>query len=734
MMKRITYFFLCILPGILLAQSKVDSLTRVLAITKPDTEKIKILVLLAGQYGSNDPARALSYANKAAVICDSPDYDTTNPAFKKIAASAYRNQGASSFFLGDYATALAKLNRALRIYQQIKYTEGAASIYGWIGNTYYSRGEFEKALEALIKALDLHEKQGNPGGMAGALNGIANIYQGQKNTKKALEYYFKSLKIRLSTADSISIAYTYNNIGLVYMTDADSLDKALEYHLKCLDMVERFDDKKGMENSYGNIGEIYTWKKRYDKALIYQLKSLKIAEEISDKTGIAACYNSIGKIHLKLNDPKKALASFEKGLLPASQAGSKEAMKESYNGLAETYQAMNDYKKAVQNFELYAALKDSLMSENNGRNMEEMQARFETEKKEQEIQLLKKDEHILELKLSEQEANIHRQRIVIYSAVGGFIVILLLVFFIWKSYREKKMINLGLERKNIEINVQKNQIEEKNILITDSIEYARSIQNAILPSAEMIQKSIPDSFILFMPKDIVSGDFYWLKAQGDHLFLASVDCTGHGVPGAFMSVMAHNMLENIVEEKKLIRPSLILDELNKTVLETLKQETGSSSVKYGMDISLIALNKKNNKLLFSGAHNPLLLVRSDKNSSLTQAGGPAVAANSPYGTKTSLQSELKADKTTIGMAREKFTDHELEINAGDMLYLFTDGFPDQKGGPESKKFFASRFKELLFSIASKNTTEQKEILRQTFSSWKDDHEQIDDVLVIGVRV
>jgi len=725
---------LLFLPSVFFAQSKIDSLTRVLANAKQDTDKIKTLVLLALQSGSNDPEKAHAYASRAVEICEKPGYDTSTYSAKNCMGAAYRNQGVASYFLGNYTTALVKFDKAQRLFKEVKNLPGLASIYGWIGNTYYSKGDFEKALEAMLSALKLQEETGNKTGTAGALNGIANIYHIQANLKKALEYYFMSLKIRLTTDDSISAAYTYNNLGLVYM-QADSLDKALIYHFKCLHLVEKYHDKKGMENAYGNIGEIYAYQKKYTNALAYQLKSLKISEEISDKIGISASYSGIGKIYVKMNDLRKALSCFEKGLVPAKESGNKEGMKDCYHELATTQYALGNFEQAMFNFEQYSLIKDSLMNQSNVENIEEMQTRFDTEKKEQEIQLLQKDQNIRELQLSQQQADINRQRIVIYSFIGGFLLILGLVFFIWKSYRQKKKINVGLERKNIEIGVQKKEIEEKNSFITDSIDYARTIQNAILPTDEAIARHFPGSFILFQPKDIVSGDFYWMNAnRPDQLLFAAVDCTGHGVPGAFMSVMAFNMLENIVAEKPHLPPAGILNELNQAVLDDLHQESETSSAKYGMDISLLALDRKNGKLQFAGAHNSLLIVKNEtafvaKEIPKTEGGEAARGAASER-----KLIALKADNATIGMAREKFTSYTVDVQEGDMLYMFTDGYPDQKGGPQNKKFFASEFKKVLVTLAHKDPAQQKEDLLKTLAEWKGNTEQIDDILVTGIRV
>lgn len=710
MIKKLAYILLLFCPAFCLAQSKIDSLQKELKLAVSDTQRIKILMLCATAYGSNEPEKSLEFVNKADAITNAPDYPVDRKEFKKFKAQVLRGQGVAYYFLGEYNPALDKLHKSLALYQELKNDEGQAGIYGWIGNAHYSKGDFQKALEAMLQSLKLQEKMGSLAGLAGSMNGVANIYRSQHDLKKALEYYYKSLELRLQTGDSINIAYSYNNIGLIY-AETDSLSKSLACHLKCLRIVERFEDKKGMANSYGNIGEIYNKKKQYKEALASLFKSLKISEEISDKNGICASYSDIGKTYYNSGDLKNALSWYLKGFETAKEIGDKDAQKDCAYGLAVANYSLKDFKNAASYLEQYTSLKDSLLNQSNIRNIEEMQTRFETEKKEKEIELLQKDQNIRELQLSEQEANIKRQRILIYSVVGGLLLVVGLIFFIWKSYREKKKINQGLEKKNIEISIQKDLIAEKNLLITDSIDYARTIQQAVLPSDGQIEAAFPHSFKVFLPKDIVSGDFYWLHEKEDTWLFAVVDCTGHGVPGAFMSVMAYNMLENIVSGKEDLRPAHILDQLNRSVLSILHQEHETSSAKYGMDISLIAFDKRARKLQFAGAHNSLIIIK----------------PNSTF-------AEYKADRTTVGMAQQKFTNHEIIAASGDMLYLFTDGYADQRGGPDNRKYFLSEFKKLLTTLAPFDPDEQKMKLTNVFDNWKGKKDQIDDVLIVGIKV
>jgi serine phosphatase RsbU (regulator of sigma subunit) len=271
-----------------------------------------------------------------------------------------------------------------------------------------------------------------------------------------------------------------------------------------------------------------------------------------------------------------------------------------------------------------------------------------------------------------------------------------------------------VEERTQEIVQQKEVIEEKNKDILSSIKYARRIQEAILPPDELVQKLFPESFILYKPKDIVSGDFYWLEKKDDHIIIAAVDCTGHGVPGALMSIVGHNGLSRAVNEQGLKKPSDILDYLNRSVNETLRQKYEESSVKDGMDIALCAFDLKNKKIEFAAAHNPLYLIRDNK------------------------LIEIKADKHPIGSflgdTLIPFKNNEIAIQPGDTFYLFTDGFVDQFGGERGKKFKTSQFKKLLLSINEKPLAEQKEIINDTFKAWRGTLEQVDDVCIIGVRV
>ena len=259
-----------------------------------------------------------------------------------------------------------------------------------------------------------------------------------------------------------------------------------------------------------------------------------------------------------------------------------------------------------------------------------------------------------------------------------------------------------------------NEIEQQKKHITDSIYYARRIQNAILPPLEYVQELLPNSFIFYKPKDIVSGDFYWFMKKEDKIMFAAVDCTGHGVPGAFMSIVGNNQLNYSVNVRGARKPAEILDALNRGVTDTLRQSRGKTSVKDGMDISLCVFDAKKSKLQFAAAYRPLVLIRDSE------------------------IIEIKGDKFPIGAFVDEelktFENHEMDVKKGDMIYMFSDGYPDQFGGENGSKFLIKKFRQLLLDIHKKPIEEQRVTLEEAFFEWKGSLEQVDDILVIGVRI
>lgn len=337
------------------------------------------------------------------------------------------------------------------------------------------------------------------------------------------------------------------------------------------------------------------------------------------------------------------------------------------------------------------------------------------------------EQHIIEQKkkINQQLAKIEQQQLILYLSVIFILLLAGLGYFIYRSYKIKKQANIALEKKNILIgrqNVeiteqrdhareQRDRIAAQKKEIMDSIIYARRIQKAILPNIEMIQESLQHFFILFKPRDIVSGDFYWESRVEDEIIIIAADCTGHGVPGAFMSMLGVTFLNEIVNSKKITKPGKILDLLRDKVIHSLNQKY-DNPLRDGMDISIINYNFTTRQVSFAGANNPLFLVHDGE------------------------LSEIKADKMPIALYDKmvSFSNNDLELHEGDCLYIFSDGFVDQFGGPKDKKFMKKRFKQTLIDNHKLPMEEQKELLDHAYEEWKGKGEQVDDVLVIGLKV
>lgn len=488
------------------------------------------------------------------------------------------------------------------------------------------------------------------------------------------------------------------NMGSIYMQQS-KYEKALEHLFQGLKVDKDLGDKRGEAKTLSNIGTSFRELGQYEEALKYLTESLIIKQQLGENQEGLTLINIAG-VYAKLKDRKKAEVHYNSALLYAERNGDKNLMKLAYQELSDLYRQFGEYPEALRYKDLYMQVKDSIFNSDNARLITEMEKKYESEKQQKEIQLLTK--------------NKEHDQLVKGVFGGGAVVLLLLAGVIYNRYRVKHKANQQLSHAYGVIEEKNKIVEEKNKSITDSIKYAKRIQQAILPISTFTTEFRDKGFILYKPKDIVSGDFYWMEKKGNKLFVAAVDCTGHGVPGAFMSIVGYNLLNQIVNEHGITTPGAILDELNKGVTDALRQKVEETSVKDGMDLSLIALDYENNILEYAGAYNPLLLLRE----------GHMV--------------EVKADKFPIGSFAEgqvqRFTNHRIDIEKNDIIYLFSDGYADQFGGPTGKKFKYKNLKELLISISKHRMDEQQKILDDTIETWRGDLEQVDDIMVIGIKI
>ncbi len=291
-------------------------------------------------------------------------------------------------------------------------------------------------------------------------------------------------------------------------------------------------------------------------------------------------------------------------------------------------------------------------------------------------------------------------------ALGGVVVLFI-------SLRDRKLVHKKLERNTSIVQRQAQEVQRKNKEITDSIKYARRIQEAMLPTASIMIRKLPKSFVLYLPKDIISGDFYWVTEKKGKVYVATADCTGHGVPGALMSMLGISFLNEIVNEREVLNPAAILNELKSSIINSLTKSDRSEGMQDGMDISLYCLDKKRMRLTYASANNCIYVMR-DKEITV-----------------------LNPDKQPVGSSPKEhipFTESSFEIQENDMIISFTDGFADQFGGPKGKKFKYTQLQKLMLEVRQRQMSAIPELMKGVFNKWKGNHEQVDDVLVIGVRV
>ncbi|MBN4051369.1 tetratricopeptide repeat protein, partial [bacterium AH-315-M05] len=525
-------------------QNKIDSLKQVLKTAKEDTTRIKVLIQLSKQYWYTKPDTAYVIAKNAYTIAEKGDH-------RKQMAGATNSIAVSLYFRGDYLNALKHWLNSLKIYEELNDKKWISASLGNIGIVYHSQDDYPKALEYYFKALKMDEELRNKRGIALHLGNIGSVYNSQADYTKALEYYFKALKMDEELGNKRGIAIQLGNIGSVYNSQAD-YPKALEYSFKALKMDKELRRKNGISRNLDRIAIVYAEQNEYEKAHEYYYQSLKIAKEIGDKQHIAILFSNIGTLCTKTGKFKEAEQYLDSALVIDLEIGTIAGQMHSHKALSDLYDTTARYRFAYEHYKKYSTAKDSIFNEEKSKEIGKLEASHEYE-----TQMLEQQkEHEKQQALA--AAELKRQKIIGYSFIGGFGLVLILAFVIYRSFRQKKKANALLEEKNT-------IIEEKNKDITDSIRYAQNIQSAILPHEAEIKKALPDHFIYFKPRDIVSGDFYWFAKQNGKIHIAACDCTGHGVPGAFVSMIGNDLLNQIIIERGIEDSGEILTQLNNGV-------------------------------------------------------------------------------------------------------------------------------------------------------------------------
>lgn len=668
----------------------------------------KLLLLLFVFVSFLAEAQNRRHIDSLITVCKTAPDDTSKVVkLNDIATYFYGRHNDSAF---DF------INQASEISHKHNFYGGIAYAYLLLGEMYMQKGDNKLALDYLLKSLDVAEKNGKTTILGDVYDNLSTLYrQSMKNDTKALEYSTLALQIRREGSNKLSIAISLVNMGNVYY-DMNNLPKALENFTEALDLVNALKNKGNLSTEAdieNNIGSVYTDLKNYDSAVAYFNMALVIYDQRKDSDGVATTYCNIGNIKNMNGNPDEGVKDAMAGLMLARKMKDKDndIIEAAYTFLAEGYAQLGDYKKALDYETALSNFKDTAFAQAGSKQVNELQVKYDSEKKEKENQIL--------------ELNNKKQKIISYSIAIGLLLVAGLAFFIYRGFKDKQKAHDELAEKN-------KIIEEKNKDIVDSINYAKRIQHALLTTDEYLKDSLGDYFVLYKPRDVVSGDFYWCYNTRNKVIFTVADCTGHGVPGAFMSMIGISLLNEIIIENKIDDAAAILNALRTNLLKTLQQkEKGQGAItRDGMDIALCVWDKTKNEIQFAGANNPMYIVR--------KSGHTGIAENNKLRVHNNHLYEILPDKQPIGFMEEKmdslFTSQTIKVEKGDIIYISTDGYHDQFGGESNKKFTKRKFREMLASFNGTELNGQKLSLDTTIEQWKNINAQTDDICMIGVKI
>jgi serine phosphatase RsbU (regulator of sigma subunit) len=640
------------------SQSSVDSLINVAQTAPADTNKIKLLLKISSQLQGSNVQQSLNYAELALELARK----LNNPI---LLVKSLNTAGHMYDFVNFKEKAIILHQEAIKICEKHDLTREMGDSYNWLGGVYYNRSELGKAQEYWEMALELRVRSGNETGYAGTLNNLGELQRLKGREYTALGYYKRAIAMNTVLRNDLFLSINYTNCGLVQITNK-------------------------------NYEEADT---AFQKALIY-------AEKVNNIEQIALVHNSYGLLFLKWEKYDAAVKSYNKGLKLASQCGSMVERASALEGLAQSNRKLNKSNEAFDYLLQFKAISDTLNNLAKNRQVLDVSIRYDTEKRQRELDQLKTEKSVADLK--------EKSRLLeIYGLMAGLVLVFFIAGSLFYHNRTRRKLNIQLNERLLEIN--------------KSINYAQKIQNTLLANESFIRQNIENHFVFFKSKDIVSGDFYWAtsvtaaggplqnylptgddKREHELFYMAVCDSTGHGVPGAFMSLLNIGFLAEAINEKRILDTGQIFNYVRQRLISVL----GNEGQKDGFDGILMCFDKTAKTITYSAANNCPVIVNGDE---LT---------------------ELSYDKMPVGVGErtDHFKTYSLQWQEGGTLYLYTDGYADQFGGAKGKKFMYKQLNELIRKSAPHALDKQKEILENAFNTWRGKLEQVDDICVVGVRL
>jgi len=598
-----------------------------------------------------------------------------------------------------------------------------------LSGLYTKLGDFNQALEVLNEALIISEMADLPLERANLRAKLGAVYANAQKHDGAISNYLNSAELYKNLGEEHKYADVMAEIALCY-EDSPFNDSAMFYHQLSLQKYRDLEDEDGIAKVLSDYSRFKIKMGMIDKAEEMLSESITIRRKLKQGAELATTYHNMALLYEAQGKEALALDFGRMALAEAKAANRANFIAINAKWLYAFYKGKGDFQKALIHHEMAERVKDSLKKLNNDEAIIRQEFRYHYQKKAIQDSLKSAQEKMMDQVIIEkQEAELKAKKSEQYLLFGGIGMLGFLSIFIFNRFKLARRQKEIIESQKMEVENAHEILQEKSKEIMDSIRYAKRIQGAILPSDKQVKQTLEDAFILYKPKDVVAGDFYWMSKEGDTTYFAAADCTGHGVPGAMVSVVCNNALNRAVKEFGIKEPGKILDKTRELVVQEF--EKSDEKVADGMDIALCAL--RGNELYYAGAHNPLWIIPKQ---GIVDRQLPREVQIFENGESEHKLLEIKADKQPIGKF-EKTSDyqtHHLHLEKGDTLYLFSDGYADQFGGLYGKKFKTVNFKKLLLSLKDKAMDLQASLIDKNFEDWRGDQEQIDDVCVIGVRV
>ena len=553
--------------------------------------------------------------------------------------------------------------------------------------------------QALLQDIQKYRDQNNPAQAAASLNKLGMFYWESEKHQKAIEAFEQSITINKELGNENAMKALYSNVGMIN-SDIGQLETSVVYFRKSLLLSKKQKNKQDIATNLINISVALNTMNRSKEALENLNEATSYAAELTNKSLLRTCYGLLAEIHEKLGNSQESMKYFSMYASFEKEIQKEQLEKEKQKTRAKVAEMKQVTEKAIK-------------------EKEQTQERlFVTQDS---LKVVEELNRLRQLEIDKKNAEIKNQRLMIIISVIGLAFTLITALFIFRSYHLKKKHNKELASRNEEIRKQNEQIQSKNLKINQSINYAFNIQGALLPQDETVRSVFSDSFVFFKPRDVVSGDFYWInKLVKDHTtyrIAAAVDCTGHGVPGAFMSMLGMSFLNDIILDKQIIDPAEILETLHLMVKSELKQEKSGNMD--GMDMAICVYDELRKTMKFAGAVNPLVYV---------QNGELKVEKANLFGIGGQMKESMKSGST-------HFETKTIDCSVPTTCYVFSDGFADQFGGEKGRKYLAKKFRKFLHQMYDKPMSEQHQLLDDELSQWLGDtYQRVDDVLVIGFRV